>query len=117
MQAAQIAQNKMLRLLDNSTLSDRVSTMDLLKKANMLSVNQLSANIKLTEAWKACNIVNYPIQLEKNHENLISNDRITRPLTRRLWKEDGKTMIFSIFLIGIRKSTHLIRLAFIELDN
>ena len=91
MQAAQVAQNKMLRLLDNSTLSDRVPTVDLLKRANMLSVNQLAANIKLNEAWKANNIENYPIQLEANHENLIHTDRITRPHIRRLWKEDGKT--------------------------
>ena len=91
MQAAQISQNKMLRLLNNSTLSDRVPTIDLLKKANMLSVNQLSACIKLTEAWKACNIELYPIQLERNHENLIANDRSTRLNTRRIWKEDGKS--------------------------
>jgi hypothetical protein len=91
MQAAQVAQNKMLRLLDNSTLSDRVPTVDLLKRANMLSVNQLAANIKLNEAWKANNIENYPIQLEANHENLIHTDRVTRPHIRRLWKEDGKS--------------------------
>ena len=27
----------------------------------------------------------------KNHENLIPNDRIVRPYTTRLWKEDGRT--------------------------
>ena len=92
MQAVQVAQNKMLRLLDNSTLSDRIHTVDLLKKANMLSVNQLAASIKLTEAWKSCNMENYPIQLEPNHENHTPNDRVTRPHIRRLWKEDGKTV-------------------------
>ena len=93
MQAAQIAQNKMLRLLNNTTLSERIPTMTLLKNTNMLSVNQLAASIKLTEAWKSCNIMHYPIQLEKNHENLIPNDRIVRPHINRVWKEDGKTTI------------------------
>ena len=93
MQAAQIAQNKMLRLLDNSTLSDRIPTVDLLKRANMLSVNQLSASIKLTEAWKSCNIEDYPIELEKNHENITPNERTMRPHIRRQWKEDGKTVV------------------------
>ena len=91
MQAAQISQNKMLRLLNNTTLSDRISTEDLLNTTNMLSVNQLAANIKLNEAWKACNVENYPIQLEPNHDNLIPNDRIVRSTTTRHWKEDGKT--------------------------
>jgi hypothetical protein len=91
MKAMQVAQNKMLRLLDNSTLADKKSTSTLLKNAGMLSVNQLAASIKLTEAWKACNIEDYPIQLEKTHENLIHNERIVRPHTNRKWKEDGKS--------------------------
>ena len=48
MESAQVAQNKMLRLLDNTTLKDRISTKDLLEKHGLLSVNQLAANIKLT---------------------------------------------------------------------
>ena len=56
MKSAQIAQNKLLSLLDNSTLKDRKSTSDLLKNLNMLSVNQLATSIKLTEAWKTFNI-------------------------------------------------------------
>ena len=59
----------------------------------MLSVNQLAASIKLTEAWKTCNIEEYPLQLEKNHENLIPNERIVRPHINRKWKEDGKSTI------------------------
>ena len=90
MQSAEVAQNKMLRLLNNSTLTDRTHTVDLLKNAKMLSVNQLAASIKLLEAWKSCNVPDYPIQLEKNHENLIPNDRTVRPNTTRHWKEDGK---------------------------
>ena len=52
---------------------------------------QLAASIKLTEVWKACNIEEYPIKLENNHDNLLPNDRIVRPHVTRHWKEDGKT--------------------------
>ena len=31
----------------------------------MLSVNQLAASIKITEAWKICNVIDYPLQLEE----------------------------------------------------
>ena len=65
MQAAQEAQNKMLRLLDNSTLADRKSTVELLNNANMLSVNQLAASIKMTEAWKSCNIETIQLKWKK----------------------------------------------------
>ena len=58
----------------------------------MLSVNQLAASIKLIEAWKSCNSEGYPIQLEKNHDNLAPNDKITRPHITRVWKEDDKNV-------------------------
>ena len=31
----------------------------------MLSVNQINAQAKLTEAWKVCNIENYPSKWER----------------------------------------------------
>ena len=36
----------------------------MLTKFNLLSVNQLAAQIKLTEVWKASNVENYAITLE-----------------------------------------------------
>ena len=62
MKVAQIAQNKMLRLLDGSTQKDRRKIKDMLEKSDLPSVNQLAATIKLSEAWKALNIPNYQIQ-------------------------------------------------------
>ena len=53
MKAAQIAQNKLLRLLNNTSMKDRVSTEDLLKNTGLLSVNQLAASIKLLEVYPA----------------------------------------------------------------
>ena len=49
--------NKMVRLLNKVKLSDKQSTISLFKKVNMLSVNQINAQIKLTEIWKAVNNV------------------------------------------------------------
>ena len=91
MKAAQIAQNKLLRLLNNTTLRERISTETLLSKADMLSVNQLAASIKICEVWKSLNIVNYPIQLEPNSRSVSRFDRQVRPGTSRLWNQDAKT--------------------------
>ena len=91
LKAVQIAQNKLLRLLDNSTLKDRKHSKDLLAKFNLLSVNQTAIQIKLMEAWKATHLQDYPTQMEKNEENLIPTSRELRPTSIRHWKEDGKT--------------------------
>ena len=59
----QMAQNKLLRCLNGSLIKDRISVKTLLEKQNMLSINQLAAQEKLTEMWKAVNTENYPIQM------------------------------------------------------
>ena len=56
----QRAQNKMLRVLDGSMVTDRKRTKTILDDQNMLSVNQIAAQIKLTEMWKASNDPHYP---------------------------------------------------------
>ena len=55
MTMAQRWQNKMLRILDGALVSERKSTKALLDNQNMLSVNQIAAQIKLSEMWKASN--------------------------------------------------------------
>ena len=47
--------------LDNSTLKDRKHSQDLLRKFDLLSVNQTAIQIKLMEAWKSIHIKDYPI--------------------------------------------------------
>ena len=59
----QLAQNKLLRCLNGTQIKDKISTKFLLEKQNMLSINQLAAQVKLTEMWKAVNTENYPIQM------------------------------------------------------
>lgn len=56
---AQRLQNKMLRILDGALVSDRKSTKTILDTQIMLSVNQIAAQIKLIEMWKASNDLQY----------------------------------------------------------
>ena len=43
MKTLQMAKNRLLRALNNSRISDKISTKNLLNKFNLLSVNQLVA--------------------------------------------------------------------------
>ena len=63
----------MVRLLNKVKLSDKQSTISLFKKVNLLSVNQINAQIKLTEIWKSTHVQNYPIQCQKISDKLGSN--------------------------------------------
>ena len=60
----QKCQNKLLRALNGSRITDQISNNSLLVKFKFLSVNQMNAQIKLTEMWKSIHIVNYPTKTE-----------------------------------------------------
>ena len=91
MKATQIAQNKMLRVLDATSLRERKSTKDLLESQQLLSVNQLAAQIKLTEAWKATHDPEYPIKMVKDTNPEDNYTRVLRPSSVRTMEEGGKT--------------------------
>ena len=61
----QKTQNKLLRFLNKSKISDKVSTDSILKKLNMCSVNQLNAKTKLTEMWKSVNLPNHNLAINR----------------------------------------------------
>ena len=44
--------------------------MSLLEKFKILSVNQLNAQIKLQEVWKALNVENYPLKIAQQSINV-----------------------------------------------
>ena len=50
--------------LNGTQIKDKSSTKSILDSLNMLSFNQMNAQIKLTEAWKISNIPNYPTKWE-----------------------------------------------------
>ena len=68
-------------MLDRVTLKDHVTTKSLLNKYNLPSINQLAAEIKITEAWKSLNIKNYPFQLEPNNPGRNDGGRLIRTTT------------------------------------
>ena len=72
--AIQLVQNKLLRLLNGTTVKDRVSTASLLTKFGIMSVNQLNAKVKLLEIWKALNVEDYPLKIKKQSQ---SENRVT----------------------------------------
>ena len=90
MQAVQVSQNKMMRMLNGSTKKDHITSKSLLEKFNLPSVNQLAAEIKLIEAWKIMNVPDYPITLDLNNPSRDTGDRMVRESTTRQWKENAK---------------------------
>ena len=61
----QVAQNNLVRVLGNVSRAENLPIKTLLSNQQMLSVNQISAQIKLTEIWKAINQSKYPIKVTK----------------------------------------------------
>ena len=63
----------------------------MLKKYNMLSANQLNASVKLLEVWKALNLEDYPLQInrqEKGNEGVNNRANLSRRPV-----EIGKTIL------------------------
>ena len=95
--AIQKVQNKMVRLLNGVQIVDKISTKKLLTNVNMLSVNQMNAQIKITEVWKAVHDINHPLKIEKVvHE---ASSCLTRSVVNGDLREFGKTtLVQSTFL-------------------
>ena len=81
----------MLRYLNKSKVSDRIGTETILSKQNMLSVNQLNAQIKLTEVWKAKHDSNQPLKIEETVHDISTC--LTRAVANGDLKEFGKSTI------------------------
>ncbi len=52
-------------MLTGKKVSDRIKIEDMLKSLQMMSVNQIAAQIKLTKMWKALNDSQYPLRVEQ----------------------------------------------------
>ena len=81
----------MARLINGKTLEDKVSTKVLLENANLLSVNQINAKVKLQEIWKVLNIVDYPLKIKLNEAQ--ADQMVTRAMMNRTPLEMGSTTI------------------------
>ena len=58
-----------MRSLTGYKIKDIVSIRFLTTKLNMLSVNQLNANVKLLEIWKALKVEDYPLIVQRQSRN------------------------------------------------
>ena len=73
------------------SLMDKINTQTLLTNVNMLSVNQLNAQIKINDVWKAVHDSSHPLKIEKIHH--ASTSFLTRAEAKGDLKEFGKTVI------------------------
>ena len=91
MKRLQLSQNRMLRAINGSKISEKVSVKSMLDKFGLLSVNQLdqlAAQIKLKEVWKSLNSENYPIVLEPYNTVLVDNVHCLRPKQNRIFNDN-----------------------------
>ena len=87
--AIQLVMNKLLRTLNGSKIVDRISTESLQAKFGISSVNQINAQIKLLEVWKALNLEDYPLHIHQQEPNAVGV--VTRASELRRPIEIGKS--------------------------
>jgi hypothetical protein len=90
MKALQLTQNRMLRGLNRTRVSDRISVKSMLEKYGLLSVNQLSVQIKLIEVWKSINVQESAITLEPYNSHTSELRLALRDRPNRIFKETSK---------------------------
>ena len=73
LKAIQIVQNKLARILNGVKLSEKISSKALLSKLKMLPVNQINAQAKLLDMWKATHVEGNPPYKQKNNKKVWLN--------------------------------------------
>ena len=102
----QKVQNKLFWLLNNTRIRDKIRTKSIASNLNMLSVNQINAQVKLTEMWKASNLENYPTKLFKKEINY--DYRLTRSTIRGDIVLQGKSDLCNAsFMLDASKNWNL----------
>ena len=87
----QLIQNNLLRALNCTKVKFMVPIITLLNKFGMASVNQLNAQCKLLEIWKALNMEDYPLKIE---QQAVNQDGVsTRADTRGRPMQIGKSNV------------------------
>ena len=95
MKELQLTQNRLLRALNNSRIKDKICTKFLLDKFELLSVNKLAAQIKLTEAWKSVHLEGYAIVLEPYNKDRPLNNHELRIQSNRVFNDSAKSKMAS----------------------
>ena len=76
----------------------RLTKKFILKNFKMLSVNQVNAQVKLLEMWKANNVDKFPIKVTK--QSTAENARVTRGDTSERLLESGMSELVRNSCIG-----------------
>ena len=95
MKGLQLTQNRLLRVLNNSRIKDKIATKTMLTKFDLLSVNQLAGQIKLMEAWKTVHVAGYAIELDPYNKDRPNNTHDLRTQTNRVFNDSAKLKIAS----------------------
>ena len=90
MKALQLTQNRLLGMLNNTRVSDKISIKSMLEKFQLFSVNQFSAEIKLIEVWKSINTEGSPINLAPYNPNIVQTDHSLRPQPSRIFHDSAR---------------------------
>ena len=93
MKSLQLTQNRMLRAINGSKVKDKVSVSSLLTKFKLLSVNQLAAQIKLTEVWKSVNVQDCPIVMDPYNQGQSASNLELRPRPTRIFNDTARLQI------------------------
>ena len=80
----------MAHFLNGKTIKDIIETKVLISKANLLSVNQLAAKIKLIEVWKMINKEGSPLHLEPYHRKSGEDQHELRIRQNRIFNDSSK---------------------------
>ena len=94
----QKVQNVLMRYLTGCQIKDKVSIRSLLDKLDMVSVNQLNAQIKLLEMWKTLNIEEYPLKLQQ--QEIREGIATTRAAIRGQPCDIGRTQLTQMTCIS-----------------
>ena len=89
----QLTQNRLLRALNNTRIKDKVSIKSMLAKFNLLSVNQLAAQIKLLEVWKSINVEGNPTEMEPYHPIRTESNLCLRQKPNRVFNDSAKFQV------------------------
>ena len=77
--------------MNSSKLKEKVSSKSILEKFKCLSVNQLNAQMKLLDMWKANNLKKYPTKVKL--VECIGEKSTTRAVTNGKLQEEGRTVL------------------------
>ena len=93
----QVTQNKFARFMIGKCLLDKIPTKKIFREQNMLSINQINAQSKLSEVWKSLNTPGYPTKWEISK---LKTDTRTRSREKQSLIEPGRSKLLTCTFIS-----------------